>query len=487
MLSGWQGARPDLCQAADPMFSNAQQRASVKLLPLVVAFIAGFVITLLTFVVWDPKAATVSSSLYFTAVQGPARVRLPVLRANPQPSTSLDISGSLNSLPQTPPQIRRRDALLAPTAAATAFGLLLPQRGVAAPVPRDYSLLWAADSLQSTDFDPENYAAMRDDEDRTSKFEKAIARRLAHKPNEMVVLDVGTGPFALLAIAAAKAGAKKVYAVEATPEVAELARNEIRKQGIPDGVIEVLEGYSTEVELPEKVDLLVGEIIGSVATEESVYSTIRDAQARFMKDPYNAASYIPQRVQTLIAPVSWPFHYMVAAEGRKAAGLVDEEGPIRLNCNEETVALMADAQIMEDFRYDSPNLPGASWELAKPLTFEVSGARLKENTEAYGKSLGFDGPDVNNIARDVASGWSGLAMWPRLILDESIPGDEFVVEARGKRGAPQKSHWQTVLALMPPRPLPLQEGTAITVEARADFKGTVDPAVYELISHVSAA
>ena len=114
--------------------------------------------------------------------------------------------------------------------------------------------------------------------------------------------------------------------------------------------------------------------------------------------------------------------------GRKAAGLVDEEGPIRLNCNEETVALMADAQIMEDFRYDSPNLPGASWELAKPLTFEVSGARLKENTEAYGKSLGFDGPDVNNIARDVASGWSGLAMWPRLILDESIPGDEFVVE-----------------------------------------------------------
>ena len=61
------------------------------------------------------------------------------------------------------------------------------------------------------------------------------------QPNEMVVLDVGTGPFALLAIAAAKAGAKKVYAVEATPEVAELARNEIRKQGIPDGVIEVLE------------------------------------------------------------------------------------------------------------------------------------------------------------------------------------------------------------------------------------------------------
>ena len=47
----------------------------------------------------------------------------------------------------------------------------------------------------------------------------------------------------------------------------------------------MVEGYSTKVELPEKVDVCVAEVIGSVATEEGVYRTIRDAQQRFVKEP----------------------------------------------------------------------------------------------------------------------------------------------------------------------------------------------------------
>ena len=108
----------------------------------------------------------------------------------------------------------------------------------------------------------------------------------------------------------------------------------------------------------------MAEVIGSVATEEGVYGTIRDAQARFLKAPEDPLSYIPLRVQTLVAPASYAFHYMIAAEGRKAAGLTSEEGPLRLNCTDETLAVMDEPQILEDFRWgclaDAPERKAAA-------------------------------------------------------------------------------------------------------------------------------
>ena len=64
------------------------------------------------------------------------------------------------------------------------------------------------------------YAKMRDDGERTSAYARAIAAAAPGK----VCLDVGTGALALLALLAAKAGAKHVYAVEANAEAAEAAR-----------------------------------------------------------------------------------------------------------------------------------------------------------------------------------------------------------------------------------------------------------------------
>ena len=47
---------------------------------------------------------------------------------------------------------------------------------------------------------------MRDDEGRTPLFEKAIRARLAGQEGQLTVLEIGTGPFALLALIAARAG-----------------------------------------------------------------------------------------------------------------------------------------------------------------------------------------------------------------------------------------------------------------------------------------
>lgn len=64
-----------------------------------------------------------------------------------------------------------------------------------------------------------------------------------------VVLDVGTGS-GILAIWAAQAGAKKVYAVEAT-KMADHARELVRANKLQD-VVDVIEGSIEDVILPEK-------------------------------------------------------------------------------------------------------------------------------------------------------------------------------------------------------------------------------------------
>ena len=82
---------------------------------------------------------------------------------------------------------------------------------------------------------------------------------------DKVVLDVGTGT-GVLSIWAAKAGAKKVYAIEADPLSAAKAREAVASAGFSD-VVEVVEGISTHVTLPEKVDVLISETVGSVVSE----------------------------------------------------------------------------------------------------------------------------------------------------------------------------------------------------------------------------
>jgi len=108
-------------------------------------------------------------------------------------------------------------------------------------------------------YDEKVYELMRDDKARTQAYADAIAAAVVGK----VVLDLGTGALALLAIFAARSGAKKVYAIEVN-QAAYLAACEVVRTAGFEETITVLQGYSTEVELPEKVEVLVHEIIGEI-------------------------------------------------------------------------------------------------------------------------------------------------------------------------------------------------------------------------------
>jgi len=47
-----------------------------------------------------------------------------------------------------------------------------------------------------------------------------------------------------------------------------------------------------------QVDLVLAEVVGSVASEEGIVATIADARLRHVKYPNDQNSYIPARVQT---------------------------------------------------------------------------------------------------------------------------------------------------------------------------------------------
>jgi protein arginine N-methyltransferase 1 len=125
--------------------------------------------------------------------------------------------------------------------------------------------------------DIELHIKLLDDEARTRAFIDAIERSV--RPGDVVV-DLGTGN-AVLAMAAARAGAARVYAIEASP-FADVAERIIAANGYADR-IRVVRGWSHQIELPERADVLVSEIIGNDPLDEGVLRYMPDAVARFLK------------------------------------------------------------------------------------------------------------------------------------------------------------------------------------------------------------
>src|SRR5262245_12756055 len=145
--------------------------------------------------------------------------------------------------------------------------------------------------------DPVEHARMLHDDRRTRDYLAAIAA--AVRPGD-VVLDIGTGS-GVLAVAAARAGARRIYAVEAS-DIAEVAGRVFATNGVTETVT-LVPGWSREIELPEPADLLVAEIIGNEPLEEEILETTLDARRRLLKPD---ARLIPHTLTLLARPLRLP-------------------------------------------------------------------------------------------------------------------------------------------------------------------------------------
>lgn len=177
-------------------------------------------------------------------------------------------------------------------------GLLIPEPSsstgdVVTAVP-------AAASFETSSSLPTHHALLTD-VPRVMAYQRAITQHCADK----MVVEVGCGS-GILSILAAKAGARKVIAIEEM-EIADLAARMIEANGCDDRV-ELRRANSRDVELEEPADVIVHEIFGVDPFEENLLPALNDARRRFLK---SGGRLLPHRVEVfcLGLEVEEPAHH----------------------------------------------------------------------------------------------------------------------------------------------------------------------------------
>jgi Ribosomal protein L11 methyltransferase (PrmA) len=132
------------------------------------------------------------------------------------------------------------------------------------------------------------------DRARVFAFRKAIGEVV--KPGD-VVLDLGSGT-GILGMLACRAGAKRVYSIEEGGMI-ELAREISRVNGLQEQMI-FIKGLSTQVNLPEQVDVILADQIGRFGFDAGLLEYFSDARTRFLKPD---GVMIPSCVDLCVAPV----------------------------------------------------------------------------------------------------------------------------------------------------------------------------------------
>ncbi len=165
-------------------------------------------------------------------------------------------------------------------------------------------------------FDNANiHILMLNDTKRTNLYINAIQKVI--RPTDIVV-EIGNWVGSFSYCGCARAGAKKVYAIEAGRKMAQLARANFKANGVEDKIT-LIEGWSTEVNIPEKATVLISEIIGNHPLDEGILSFTKDAQKRFLtKD----ARMIPSQLRLMASPIGvsiefWSLHHFTKADVKK--------------------------------------------------------------------------------------------------------------------------------------------------------------------------
>ncbi|CAH0764363.1 unnamed protein product [Diatraea saccharalis] len=268
--------------------------------------------------------------------------------------------------------------------------------------------------------DLEVHRLMLEDHPRTLAYKNAIMNNKSYFKDK-IVMDVGCGT-GILSIFCAQAGAKKVYAVEAS-NVGNLAREIIKENKFED-VIEVIHGNVEDIILPDniKVDAIVSEWMGFYLLHEGMLDSILIARDKFLK--VNGEMF-PESATIYISPCSVPSLYKNWED-----------------CHGVTMTSMA--KQLRASKYNKPEIMIIKEE--DILGFEevpLCWINLKEDTISEVDSFSIE--HVVGAKKDGM--YQGLCLWFDCVFPDLTKKNENVRLDTGPDSPP--THWKQTVILLP--------------------------------------
>lgn len=272
------------------------------------------------------------------------------------------------------------------------------------------------------------YGDMIADRLRMEAYVEALRRTVGP---QSVVLDLGAGT-GIMALIAAKLGARRVYAIEPAPAL-QLGRDAARACGL-DARIEFFETVVSEVSLPEPANLLVSDLRGSLPFFERHIPSVSEARRRLLGP---GATIIPREDCLLAALVdARDIHdSLLRPWAGDAYGLDLSMGRGIATSTPRGVQLKAEQL------------------LTRSLAWEALDYRTRDRTNASG-DLQFE------IERSSAG--HGIVLWFDSVLAAGV-------SLTNAPGAPKLIYGQTFLPW--PEAVTLEREDQVTVSLRADLVG----------------
>ena len=275
----------------------------------------------------------------------------------------------------------------------------------------------------------EVHRLMIKDKARTDAYQDAILKNPDYFKDK-IVMDIGAGT-GILSLFAKKAGAKKVFAVEASPLVDVL--KEIVELNDEEGVIEVVHGRAEEVELGTRVDIIISEWMGFYLLHESMLDSVVAARDKHLADD---GIMFPSHARILAAPVSldsWvadQFTDWSTVYGFNMTPMAQRAMEIRMQKGQPEVMQLEEASLLSN-----PVTVGDTLDLRWVQREEI--VKIEDRKFV-------------SIKKD--GNFHGLALWFDVMFDPIVFEDEYAspfsrVELRtGPADTP--THWkQTVLVI----------------------------------------
>lgn len=141
------------------------------------------------------------------------------------------------------------------------------------------------------------YQSMLADQYRMQSYRRAIEKVV--KEGDIVV-DLGTGT-GVLAMMAVQAGAQHVFAVEVRPQMIAITQKIIEQNDMSEKIT-LIEGDARDIILPEKVDLILSELIGDFGTDENIQECVSSVAHRYLKPN---GKILPNKLETYLVPISY--------------------------------------------------------------------------------------------------------------------------------------------------------------------------------------